>query len=334
MRYHLYDIDIVLNKSVVFGGLALFITAVYLVVVAGVGAAVGRGAGSNLALAVVATALVGVAFQPLRARLERIARRFVFGPPTSAERQAGVAINCLGAFRLFRDGTVVPVSAWQSKRARTLLKILIARRGRATTRDYLMDTLWPDESPELVSRRLSVALTTIRAVLDPDKQHPADRFVIGDNDAVRLDLTNVPIDVEQFLATAADGLAAYTHDGDGDATAILATAASSYRGDFLEEDPYEDWAAPLRDEARATYVAVVRALAEAATRAGDIDEAVRNHMRVLEKDPWDENAHLALVEILERAGRHGEAHRSYAVYMSRMEELRVPVAPFPSPNPA
>ena len=334
LRYHLYDIDIVLNKSVVFGGLALFITAVYLVVVAGVGAAVGRGAGSNLALAVVATALVGVAFQPLRARLERIARRFVFGPPTSAERQAGVAINCLGAFRLFRDGTVVPVSAWQSKRARTLLKILIARRGRATTRDYLMDTLWPDESPELVSRRLSVALTTIRAVLDPDKQHPADRFVIGDNDAVRLDLTNVPIDVEQFLATAADGLAAYTHDGDGDATAILATAASSYRGDFLEEDPYEDWAAPLRDEARATYVAVVRALAEAATRAGDVDEAVRNHMRVLEKDPWDENAHLALVEILERAGRHGEAHRSYAVYTSRMEELRVPVAPFPSPNPA
>ena len=137
-----------------------------------------------------------------------------------------------------------------------------------------MDTLWPDESPELVTRRLSVALATIRAVLDPAKQHPADRFVIGDNDAVRLDLTNVPIDVEQFLATAADGLAAYTHAATSDATAILATAARSYRGDFLEEDPYEDWAAPLRDEARTTYIAVVRALAEAATRAGDVDDAV------------------------------------------------------------
>ena len=312
LRYHLYDIDIVLNKSVVFGGLALFITAVYLVVVAGVGAAVGQGAGSNLALAVVATAVVGVAFQPLRARLERIARRFVFGPADLSRAAGG------GCHQLFGGVPSVP------RRHRRPGQRVAVQEGEDVAED-------PDRparpghhsrlsdghpmarrEPELVTRRLSVALTTIRAVLDPDKQHPADRFVIGDNDAVRLDLTNVPIDVEQFLATAADGLAAYTRDGDGDATAILATAASSYRGDFLEEDPYEDWAAPLRDEARATYVAVVRALAEAATRAGDVDEAVRNHMRILEKDPWDENAHLALVEILERAGRHGEAHRSYA----------------------
>ena len=66
---------------------------------------------------------------------------------------------------------LVPPKAWQSKKARSLLKILVSRRGRATTRDFLMETLWPDDDPSAVARRLSVALATVRVVLDPDKRH-------------------------------------------------------------------------------------------------------------------------------------------------------------------
>jgi DNA-binding SARP family transcriptional activator len=330
LRYRLYEIDVVVSKSVVLAGLAGFITAVYLVVVVGIGAAIGTGAGSNLASAVVATALVAVAFQLLRERLQLVARRLVFGSPTPAEERAGVAVHCLGAFRVMREGGIVPLTAWQSKKARTLLKILVARRGRLTTRDFLMEALWPDESREVVSRRLSVALATLRAVLDPDKRHPPDRFVVGDRDAVRLDLANLPVDVEQFLAAAAGALASYGHHEAREARAELAQAESLYTGDFLDEDQYEDWATPLRDEARTTYVSVVRALAALADASGHLDDALRYHRRVLERDAWDEGAHLALVSLLERAGRHGEARRCYRVYVSRMDEIRVPVAPFPS----
>ena len=104
LRYRLYDVDVVIGKTVVFGGLAVLITAVYLGVVVGIGAAVGRRVGSDVTLAVVATALVAAAFQPARGLLHRAARRLVFGAPTPAEEQAGVAVHCLGAFRLFRDG--------------------------------------------------------------------------------------------------------------------------------------------------------------------------------------------------------------------------------------
>jgi DNA-binding SARP family transcriptional activator len=221
-----------------------------------------------------------------------------------------------------RDGGLVPLTAWQSKKARTLLKILVARRGRSTARDFLMEALWPDESPEVVTRRLSVALATLRAVLDPDKRHPPDRFVVGDRDAVRLDLANLPVDVEEFLGAAAGALASYGQHEDREARAELAHAESLYTGDFLDEDPYEDWATPLRDEARTTYVSVVRALAALADASGQLDDALRYHRRVLERDAWDEGAHLALVSTLERAGRHGEARRCYRVYASRMEEIR------------
>jgi DNA-binding SARP family transcriptional activator len=330
LRYRLYDIDVVIGKAIVLGGLLGFITAVYLAVVVGIGTAVGRGSGSNIVLAVVATALVAVAFQPVRARLQQFARRLVFGVPSVTEEQTGVAVRCLGAFRVLRAGQPVPVAAWQSKKARTLLKILVARRGRATTRDYLMEVLWPEEPVEVVTRRLSVALATARAVLDPDKRHPPDHFIVADKDALRLLLENLPVDVERFLALADEGLACHREGRLDAARAALQAADALYAGDFLEEDRYQDWAGALREEARAVYISVARALGEAAVSGGDHDAAVRCYLKILAKDTFDEEAHLGLVAILQREGRHGEARRQYRAYTARMVELQVPAAPFPS----
>jgi signal transduction histidine kinase len=79
LKYRLYDIDVVINKTVVFGALAAFITAVYVAIVVGIGAAIGQGSKPNLGLSILATAVVGVAFQPVRERVQRFANRLVYG---------------------------------------------------------------------------------------------------------------------------------------------------------------------------------------------------------------------------------------------------------------
>lgn len=79
LKYRLYDIDLVINKSLVFGALAVFITAVYVAIVVGIGALAGSAGRPNLALSIVATAIVAVAFQPVRERVQRIANRLVYG---------------------------------------------------------------------------------------------------------------------------------------------------------------------------------------------------------------------------------------------------------------
>jgi signal transduction histidine kinase len=97
LKYRLYDIDLVINKSLVFGALAVFITAVYIGVVVGIGTLVGSAGRSNLALSIVATAIVAVAFQPVRERVRRIANRLVYGKRSTpyevmadfSERMAG-----------------------------------------------------------------------------------------------------------------------------------------------------------------------------------------------------------------------------------------------------
>jgi signal transduction histidine kinase len=79
LRYRLYDIDIVISRSIVVAALAGFIASVYVAVVVGVGRLVGAGDEADLGLQVVATAVVAVAFQPLRRRVRRWADGLVYG---------------------------------------------------------------------------------------------------------------------------------------------------------------------------------------------------------------------------------------------------------------
>ncbi|HVM14079.1 MAG TPA: hypothetical protein VM287_07095 [Egibacteraceae bacterium] len=79
LKHRLFDIDVVIKKTVVFGSLAGFITVVYIAVVVGVGRLLGSTGDRDLGLSVVATAIVAVAFQPVRQRFEHLASRLVYG---------------------------------------------------------------------------------------------------------------------------------------------------------------------------------------------------------------------------------------------------------------
>jgi DNA-binding SARP family transcriptional activator len=246
-----------------------------------------------------------------------------------AEPAPAVEIRALGSLAVLRYGTPVPVQEWQSKKARELLAILVARRGRPIAREALMGLLWPGDEPERLGNRLSVALSTARAVLDPDRQHPADHYVSSLGGALALQRGQLRIDVELLLRHTAVGLDLLRVSHPVDAREKLERAAALYVGDFYEDDPYAEWANPMRDEARETYLAATRGLAAAAIECGDGAAAIRYALRLLEQDRYDESAHLDLIRALLGAGRHGEARRRYRCYVERIREIGVEPAAFP-----
>src|SRR5207245_9721096 len=65
--------------ALVYGALAAFITAIYVGIVVGLGTLIGSGSRPNLVLSIIATAIVAVAFQPVRERLQTFANRLVYG---------------------------------------------------------------------------------------------------------------------------------------------------------------------------------------------------------------------------------------------------------------
>jgi predicted ATPase/DNA-binding SARP family transcriptional activator len=242
----------------------------------------------------------------------RAARRALDAEPPAAPARPATApratrhVRTLGGFAVLHGGVPVDPRAWQSKKARDLLKILVAHRGRPVHREALADLLWPDGDPAALPNRLSVALSTLRSVLDPGRDAPAP-VVVADRTAVALNLDAVDVDVETFFAHVAAGREE--------------AAEAAYAGDFLPEDAYEEWSVAVREQARLAYVTAARSLARAAARNGDADRAATLALRILEHDPYDEQAHRTLVAALRAAGRHGDAAHAERTYRERMAEI-------------
>jgi len=77
LRYRLFDIDIIINRTLVYGTLTVIVVGVYVLVV-GILSTLLHAFG-NVLISLLATGLVAVLFQPLRARLQRTINRLMFG---------------------------------------------------------------------------------------------------------------------------------------------------------------------------------------------------------------------------------------------------------------
>jgi DNA-binding SARP family transcriptional activator len=77
-------------------------------------------------------------------------------------------ISALGPFKIQRDEEEIPASAWGSQQTRTILKVLLTRRGHVVSADQLVDILWPHDDPDAAHNRLHVRVSQLRRTLDPE----------------------------------------------------------------------------------------------------------------------------------------------------------------------
>jgi signal transduction histidine kinase len=123
----LYDIDVIVNKTVVYLSLAAFITAVYIALVVGIGQAIGQPGKAGFGLSILATAVVAVAFQPVRERVQRLANRLVYGKRATPYEALSTFADQLGA--TVPAGDLLPQLAW----------VLADATGAARTQVWLAD---------------------------------------------------------------------------------------------------------------------------------------------------------------------------------------------------
>jgi signal transduction histidine kinase len=79
VRYRLYEIDVVINRTILFAGLAAFVAAGYGIVVAGLGSVLGQRAGLGPVLTILAIAVVAALLEPVRSRLQVLANVAAYG---------------------------------------------------------------------------------------------------------------------------------------------------------------------------------------------------------------------------------------------------------------
>lgn len=233
-------------------------------------------------------------------------------------------IRALGSFAAEREGRPLTPAEWGSRKAQDLVKILVVRSGRGITREEIAHLLWPDQAYEEVSNRLSVALSLARSALSGDGDTTP---IVSQGATLRLDTDVIEVDLMAFTELAEEGLRARRNGEPDVALPLLLRAEELYGGDLLEDDPDAPGLTDRRLAVRTSYLEVARSIARLA-RADDPDLEIRMLLRVLDRDGYDEPAHLNLCLALLRSGRHGEARRRFHVYEHRMQELDLPVVPF------
>ncbi|HET7378046.1 MAG TPA: GAF domain-containing protein, partial [Anaerolineae bacterium] len=77
LRYHLFDIDLILNRTLVYGGLTAGVVFGYVFIV-GVLSAKFQ-ASNNLIISLLATGIIAILFQPVREGLQRAVNRLIYG---------------------------------------------------------------------------------------------------------------------------------------------------------------------------------------------------------------------------------------------------------------
>lgn len=262
-----------------------------------------------------------------RAQLERLgvrpdATRIAGGRHVALGRTAAlVSIRTLGSFAVLIGDRPVPVAAWGSRKPRDALKFLASRGGRPVTRAALSEVLWPHEDG--TGAKLSVVLSTVRSVLDPDRSQDPDRFVVADRANVRLDLGAVELDSVRFESAARHALDHPDRGGPAEIEALQA-ALAAYDGPFLDDDHDAPWTVEPRAHLAVLAREVRRRLA---LRLGETEpeRAIPWLAAQLADDPYDEPCHVRLITSMVRLGRFGEAQRAHDTYAAAMVELGLPV---------
>ena len=218
----------------------------------------------------------------------------------------GLAFRWLGGRETLVGGTAVHL---ESAKTEALLAWILLNPG-PHARSRLKALLWPDFSEERASAGLRRALWDLKRKLAPDGGPFVLRVSRGE---VEIDPGPAfDLDVRAFLEVA--GRSGRTGAGGRDAR-WAEEAVTLYRGELLaglavEDAPaFEEWLLGERESLRLLGLAALRSLVAFHRERGEWARALAHARRLLALDPWLEEGHRDVAELLALTGRRGAAIR-------------------------
>ena len=241
---------------------------------------------------------------------------------------SNLKVFTLGPFRALVGNDLLFDEETGDPRARLLLKYLITEWDQPVQRSTALYLLWPDLDEHEASHRLSALLPSLGPPPRSDGQ--GGQFVLEAGSTLQLnraaDLWIDSIEFEEQVK-AAQGA---QESGDVEAAlGLFLGALALYKEDYLRENLYEDWPSDRRERLRELWISSMFRVAALCADRCEYSDSVRLMKKVLDIDPYRENAYQALMLYLSRAGRRGEAINLYR-YAERLFAQHLAAQPAPS----
>jgi DNA-binding SARP family transcriptional activator len=207
---------------------------------------------------------------------------------------------------------------WLQQRPGQLLKYLVCERNRVVPSDVIADNLWPGTGRQGLGN-VRYFMHALREKLEPHRARGArSAFVVTvQGGGYAIDRRHVRIDADDFDEAISQGLEAATRGDDDFGVERLRDALALYRGDFLADEPYADWALDERDRLHNLAGRALRALTKIMLARHDLDAAAEYLEQMAELEPLDGEAHRDLLAVWLAQGRRTEAARRYAIFRTR-----------------
>jgi DNA-binding SARP family transcriptional activator len=226
-------------------------------------------------------------------------------------------IEVLGPTRVLRGERDVG-GAWLRHRPGQILKFLAGRRDYSASVDEIAAALWPEHVGDS-SGVIRHFVHSLRQQLEPNRERRSrSLYVVAHRGGYALDTHRVRVDAGLFEQHVRTGAAAYLNGETAIAVSTLEYALDLYTGDFVQDEPYAEWALAERDRLRHLASEACRMLTQVALDSGDLDRAVTRAEQLVALDPFDDAVQRALLLIYLRAGRRTAAMRRYAQIRTQM----------------
>jgi LuxR family maltose regulon positive regulatory protein len=244
-------------------------------------------------------------------------------PPTDTLR-----IYTLGPFRVLRGEELLFDEETGDPRAKLLLKYLVSEWDQPIKESQVLYLLWPDMEEQEATQHLDELLTTLQTMTGAVL--PNHSYISHNGSELQLNVdADLWVDAHEFESqaqTAQDAQEA----GDTDvALGLFLSALALYKEDYLRENLYEDWPSDRREKLRELWISSMFRVAAICADRCEYADGVRLMKKVLDIDPYRENAYQALMLYLSRAGRRSEAIQLYR-YAERLFAQHLAAQPAPS----
>jgi predicted ATPase/DNA-binding SARP family transcriptional activator/predicted negative regulator of RcsB-dependent stress response len=194
------------------------------------------------------------------------------------------------------------VTGFRSAKAYALLYYLAVTR-RAQPRTVLAGLFWGDVGEYYARRNFNRTLSNLTQLV-------GEHLVVERQTVVFARSQPYWLDVEQLEEAAATMPTVQNAD-------ILAATAQLYRGDFLdgfyvqEAPEFEQWVLTERTRLRASVLHLLHNLSQHHSEEGELTQGMEYARRILQLEPWREEAHRQLILLLAQSGQRSAALAQY-----------------------
>ena len=209
-------------------------------------------------------------------------------------------ITLLGSPQVMLDNR--PISGFATAKTQALL-FYLAVTAQPHSRDTLANLFWGDSTEQKAKKNLRDALSNLRKLVEPYLLITRQTAAFNRGSDYQLDVERFDHDLKD-LAGPPDRLRA---------------ALELYRGEFLEgfyvrdAPAFEEWALTQREWLHGLAIRGLQTLSRHYAAQGDVgwDEARTYTTRLLTLEPWHEESHRQMMELLARTGQRGAALVQY-----------------------